>query len=273
MTQPYNYVDKELVIARQKGLIDYPGPRLPICLLIDVSYSMGEVLSGAGAPTGQTVERDGGVYNVVEVSDDTVTRMDEANVGISQFFRELLGDDDLRHEAEVAVVSFAETVSIVQDFQPLDLSMTDIALEVTDSDDTLLGRGLRAGLELLNIRKKEYKSKSVDYWQPWLVVLTDGKPTDDPKQDDHYEIVGREVKNQALDGKLVVFPVAVGPAGDMKALQKIAGKHGPWQLKDHKFREFFAWLRRSSKAVSQSMPGEEFKLNEDEIKAWSSTLE
>ncbi len=42
-----------------------------------------------------------------------------------------------------------------------------------------MGAGVEQALNILEKRKAEYSSKGVDYYQPWMVLMTDGYPTDD----------------------------------------------------------------------------------------------
>ena len=42
-----------------------------------------------------------------------------------------------------------------------------------------LGEGVTAALRLLDERKAQYRAAGTPYYQPWLVILTDGAATDD----------------------------------------------------------------------------------------------
>ena len=42
-----------------------------------------------------------------------------------------------------------------------------------------MGEAVNLGLDLLEKRKNDYKSKGVGYYQPWLVLMTDGAPNGD----------------------------------------------------------------------------------------------
>ena len=47
---------------------------------------------------------------------------------------------------------------------------------LTANGNTPMGEGVRLALDLLDKRKQEYKDKGVDYYQPWLVLMSDGQP-------------------------------------------------------------------------------------------------
>ena len=54
----------------------------------------------------------------------------------------------------------------------------------------------------------------------------------------------------------------------MDVLAKFSPKRTPLKLKGLNFREFFAWLSKSVSKTSQSMPGEDVKLDFEGIKGW-----
>ena len=39
-----------------------------------------------------------------------------------------------------------------------------------------MGEAINLALDMLESRKSEYSDSGVDYYQPWLVVMTDGQP-------------------------------------------------------------------------------------------------
>jgi len=70
-------------------------------------------------------------------------------------------------------------------------------------------------------------------------------------------------------GKLVIFPIAIGPAADVSTLAMFSKKRKPLRLKGLNFRDFFEWLSKSVSRVSQSRPGEKVQLDVDGIKGWA----
>ena len=115
-------------------------------------------------------------------------------------------------------------------------------------------------------RKNEYKSKGVDYYQPWLVLMTDGAPNGDPNELER--AIQRTVK-MANQRKLSVFPIGIGEDVDMGVLAKFSPKRSPLKLQGLKFREFFEWLSQSVSRTSMSIPGESVPLDVDGIKGWA----
>lgn len=101
-----------------------------------------------------------------------------------------------------------------------------------------MGEAVNPGLDLLEKRKNAYKSKGVDYYQPWLVLMTDGAPNGD--YNELHRAISRtaEMVNQK---KLSVFPIGIGRDADIEMLASFSPKRSLLKLKDLKFREFFEW--------------------------------
>ena len=121
-------------------------------------------------------------------------------------------------------------------------------------------------LDLLDQRKREYRSNGVDYYQPWLVLMTDGAPNGDRG------VLTRAISRttEAVNSrKLTIFPIGIGSDADMKVLGDFSPKRAPLKLQGLKFQDFFAWLSRSVSTTSQSTPGDSVKLDLEGIKVWS----
>ena len=121
-------------------------------------------------------------------------------------------------------------------------------------------------LDLLDQRKKEYQSNGVDYYQPWLVLMTDGAPNGDKGELSRAIARTTEAINSR---KLTIFPIGIGSDADMKVLGEFSPKRAPLKLQGLKFQDFFAWLSKSVSTTSQSTPGDSVKLDLEGITVWS----
>ncbi len=257
---------KHKLTLRQESLISNPDARVPICIVVDASYSMGKIVEGKTTDTGQREEKDGVTWSIVETEGEVVTVMDKLNEGVRQFYQELLDDPIAKNAAEVALVAFAGSAEIIEDFGPIDSSMTneDRSIAYTNDDSTSLGKGVDLALQLLEDRKNDYKNAGVEYYQPWLVVLTDGTPTDDT----HINI-SPKITELINNKRITVFPIGIDGA-DLDALKYISPNRPPIKLKGCNFKELFSWLSKSVSTVSQSVPGDTIPLDKDGIDAWGS---
>lgn len=220
----------EQYILRQEDLVDNPTARVPICLVLDVSTSM----------SGKEIA--------------------ELNEGVQMFFDAIRSDDVAQYAAEIAVVTFGATVEKVVDFMAIDRQTVPV---LQANGATPMGAGVELGLDLLEARKQDYQRAGVDYFQPWLVVMTDGEPTDDIKG------AARRIQDLVAAKKLVVFPIGIGASANMSTLGALSPNRPPLRLLGLNFKEFFSWLSRSVSRVSQSTPGESVALDVEGIKAWS----
>jgi len=220
---------EEQFILRQEDLVDNPTARVPICLVLDVSGSM------SGTP------------------------INELNSGVRLFFDAIKADEVAQYAAEICIVTFGSTVEKMLDFMSVERQTVPT---LVTSGSTPMGEGVAMGLDLLEARKEDYKRAGVDYYQPWMVVMTDGEPTDDISS------AANRISALVASKKLTVFPIAIGDSANLATLAKLSPTRPPLRLQGLNFKEFFTWLSRSVSRVSQSMPGESVELDIAGIQAW-----
>lgn len=249
-------------IVNLSDLENNPTPRVPICLCLDTSGSMGRVVRGETTSTGKKVYKDGKMWNVVTGG---VTAIDDLNEGIKEFYEAIRTDEVAVYSAEICVITFGgQKAEMLSTFTTVDQQNESISL-VADGD-TYMGEAVNMALDALEKRKEEYKEKGIDYFQPWLVLMTDG--TSNGSQAELERAISR-VNELVNSRKLTVFPLGVGPEADMETLAKISPKRAPLKVKETKYKEFFEWLSQSVVTTSQSMPGETQSLDVEGIQGWS----
>lgn len=105
-------------LLRKQDLETNPMTRVPICLCLDVSGSMGRIVGGETRKTGRTVEVDGRTWDVVEGG---ITALQELVGGVNLFYDNLLEDDVARYSAEICIVTFGgNSAEVVLDFANLE---------------------------------------------------------------------------------------------------------------------------------------------------------
>lgn len=194
-----------------------PENRVPIILLLDTSGSM------SGKP------------------------IQELNRGIAAFKEDVLKDTQASLSVEVAIIKFGPVVQLIQDFVTVD-NFTPPTLEA--SGQTPMGAGIEYALNLLEDRKETYKANGIQYYRPWVFLITDGAPTDS------WQSAAQRVRENEVNNRLSFFAVAVQGA-DINILQQIAPSERPPILLDGlDFRSLFVWLSTSMKRVSSGKVGE-----------------
>lgn len=221
-------------LLRVDDLVNNPTARVAVCLCLDTSGSM------EGRP------------------------IQELNEGVRLFYEAIREDEIALYSAEICIVTFGGSAQCLADFAGLERQPNAPILSANGI--TPMGEAVNLGLDLLEQRKQEYRDRGVDYYQPWLVLMTDGSPNGDGAE------LSRAI-NRTVDlvnqRKLTVFPIGIGPDADMGMLSKFSPKRGPLKLQGLKFREFFEWLSQSVSRTSQSIPGESVPLDLEGIKGWA----
>lgn len=240
-----------------------PTPRVPVCLCLDTSGSMGRIVRSENETqqTGKTIFKDGEMWNVVSGG---VSAIEDLNDGVRQFFDAIRSDEVAMYSAETCIITFGgEKAELLYDFATVDQQNTNVFLKA--SGDTYMGEAINMALDCLEKRKEAYKNKGIDYFQPWLVIITDGGSNGSQKE---LDVAVSRVQKMVNENKLTVFPLGVGSDADMSMLEKLSPKRSPLKIRETKYKEFFTWLSQSVVATSQSMPGETQTLDISGIKGW-----
>jgi uncharacterized protein YegL len=234
-------------LLRLEDLVNNPTARVPVCLCLDTSGSMrGDYLSELLGKS------------------PSIAPIDELNEGVKLFYDTIRNDETALYSAEIAIVTFGDIEQLVEDFTNIERQPN--VPTFTAYGGTPMGEAVNLALDRLEKRKQEYKDKGVDYFQPWLVLMTDGVPNG--SQSKLEQAISRT--QEMVDAKkLTVFPIGIGNNADMEVLAKFSPKRSPLKLKGTNFKEFFQWLSQSVTKTSQSMPGEKITLDMDGIKGWA----
>jgi len=220
----------------ENELYDNPTIRIPICLVLDTSNSMNFSETGKEIP------------------------IDELNKGVKAFFENIKNDEIARYSAEISVVTFGKDgVQKVLDFKSIEKQNIP---NLNADGLTPMSEGVTLALDLLNERKEKYSNVGIDYYQPWLVLMTDGMPTD------NIEEISKKVSEQIEDKKLTIFPIGIGSDADLTILKKFSPTKPALRLRNLNFNDFFEWLSQSVSDLSRSVPGE-FEFDVNKIKGWA----
>lgn len=207
------------MVVGQPEFVENPENRCPVILLVDTSSSM------AGAP------------------------IEALNRGLVAFRDAVLQDEQAALRVEVAIVSFGP-VRLVQDFVTMDQFVPTL-LEAQGL--TPLGEAIDYGLDLLESRKLIYRNNGIQYYRPWIFLITDGAPNPDSP----WQQAARRLKIAETQRKLCFFAVGVQGA-DMQTLRQLAPPdRPPMLLKGLNFQSMFLWLSDSMVRVSSSTVGGE----------------
>ena len=199
---------------------DNPERRCAVVLLLDTSTSMG------GAP---------------------ITQL---NAGVQLLRDELRADLLAAKRVELAIVTFGP----VRDLTGFVGAESFVAPVLDANGDTPIGAAIQTGIDLLADRKQEYRNAGVGFYRPWIILITDGAPTDD------WKAAARLVHQGEADRAFSFYAIGVEGAS-MDVLNQISPPaRAALKLKGLSFKELFLWLSNSLKAVSSSKPGEDVRI-------------
>lgn len=226
--EPESYLD-------QAEFADNPEPRCPVVLLLDTSHSM----------HGEPIE--------------------QLNEALQLFSQALKRDTLASLRVEVAIITFGGSVRAMDvrtedNYQiPFDANQAFVTADgfvppaLSVSGNTPLGEAMRRALDLLRDRKEIYKQNSLDYFRPWVFLITDGQPTDD------WESAAQLAKDEENRKGAILFIVGVEGA-NMEILTHFSDQRPPLKLRGLAFGELFQWLSKSLSSVAHSKPGEQTPL-------------
>jgi uncharacterized protein YegL len=197
---------------------DNPDPRCPCVLVLDRSGSMN------GRPIA------------------------ELNAGLQQFRTELMGDELAARRVELAVVPFGPLVR-GSTFHPPHAFLPQT---LAAGGDTPTGAAVEYAIDLVESQKATYRQHGVPYYRPWIILITDGQPTD------AWQRAAERIRDGEQRKSFSFFAIAVSGA-DLGMLRKLAVRE-PLRLQGLAFREFFMWLSASLSNVSKSRVGESVAL-------------
>lgn len=206
--------------------------RLPICFCLDTSGSMFAPLA-----TGWT-------------------RMDEVNAAFGAFIESIKNNPNVNASADIAVITFGGETELVQKFRPIS-SVIAPEIRARQKSLTPIGEAVQGAVMLLEKRKEGYKARGIKYYQPWLVVITDGEPEGKNAIEDMEDAI-RAVNALEQDSKLVVFNIGIGDDVSFDMLKRLSVKReAPINVRVDNIGEFFTYLGQSSESVVTGKYGED----------------
>ena len=191
-----------------------PDPRVACVVLADVSGSMG------GAP---------------------IAALEQ---GFASFTQYLNNDPLASKRVEVAVVTFGTQATVLV---PMQEARGLQPARFSASGRTNMAAGIHLALDIIEDRKSTYKAAGLQYYRPWILLLTDGQANFEGFDD----AIARLNAVEAARG-VTVFAVGAGPHVDWQQLSRVSVQRSPAPLAGLHYEELFEWLSASLSNVSNS---------------------
>ena len=206
--------------SQQRRLLINGDPRALICFCVDVSQSMDEWWiqegglrrnTGSGFSDGHSVN----YFNLKDILPGYAhyKKMDKLNETLCSLLSELKNDRELCRQVAISIITYSRFANVKLDFldcEALDVYSCKCSVEKAE---TAMGDGLRTSLAQLDEMQNDLRDADNDYYTPILVFMTDGTPTDDPREE------FAKVRDRVEKEELFVFPLGIGDGADMTRLR------------------------------------------------------
>jgi uncharacterized protein YegL len=188
--------------------------KVPICLVLDVSGSMGD-------------------------RDNTrLTKIEELNKNFKDFITFVRTNPKARSMVDLSVISFGHEVTVVNGYSNIE-SIKETRFSA--NGPTPMGAAMKKALDLLELRRKYYKDKGIQHFKPILILMSDGEATD------NYEESAAEVSSKVKEKRVKVLPFIIGRNNQSKALAAFSPFYKPKAVTSSEdFKEMFRLLSEST---------------------------
>ncbi|MFI3252109.1 MAG: hypothetical protein R3Y60_03095 [bacterium] len=187
--------------------------------------------------------------------------LNEVKKGVDSLYAKIEESDNLRDCAEISVVSFGNTPDVAQDYTCLsnyNQGLNFVVKDTTSSGD--LGVGINCALDLLQNRKQIYNAHGVGYYQPWLIVINDGKQTL-KEHKKSVTLAAKKTLSLEKSKKITIITINIsslvssndGADGGKKSKDKsikLSKTIEPQVINKNKIAHFFEWLGHSIDTVA-----------------------
>ena len=207
---------------RAKELVENPTVRTPLLLVLDISGSM------TGFP------------------------LEQLNLGTKMLLHEILAHKKAQASVEVCVIVFDHEVQCIREFNNIK-SEDDIPEMVTRGSTTCTGTAVHAALDKLEERKAEYAERGVEYYRPWMILISDGEPYGEDSAITESAI--DRIASLTASTDLTSYTVGVGNHINQETLCRFSPENLPLHVDSpEQFHSLFKWLSTSVIQVASKKP-------------------
>jgi uncharacterized protein YegL len=175
------------------------------------------------------------------------------NQGLKEFADAVKNDPVARKRLEVAIVSFNSTVTTVQEPDLVDFFQMP---QLSATGSTKLVSGVLEAIRKVEERKNFYKKYGINYYRPFIILMTDGEPDGD--QD--LQKLKDAIKLGTEEKRFTFWAIGSEGFNEQKLRSICPDTSPPKKLAGVKYSEFFQWLSASLTMVSKSSQDQKITL-------------
>lgn len=202
-------------------LADNPSPRIPVMVLLDNSSSMNK--------------------------ENRIGKLNNELMNLVDIFRQ---DELIAYSVELGIVAFefdnksGNTLARkVVDFESI---LEQNIPQLRAFGKTPLGASVDLALDMIAKRKELYKQVGIQYYQPIMIILTDGDPTDCIAN------ACKETKRLIRENKLTLYPIGIGNEFTLEKLQEFVYKPLAKRIGINDLPRLFQWIGESVNKITTS---------------------
>mgnify|MGYP001082133764 CR=1 FL=1 len=169
----------------------------------------------------------------------------QLNQGIKAFESFFLEDPVAMARIEVCVVTFGNDISVERKFSAM---VTTPFPKFKAGGKTLMKQGLESAIRMVNTRKAWFKTMGLQYYRPYIILITDGSPWPDKSMDDLPDYILKQIED-----KRFIFQAFGAGKANFNVLERLSHPDfPPKKIDGYNFLDFFRWLAPNiSTMVSQ----------------------
>lgn len=192
-----------------------------VCFCLDTSYSM--------------------------ISDDKITQLNKC---VKNFILEEASNPNNCNLLNICIVTYGGSkAKVIQEFANV---KKIIYKDIVPNGATLMGEGVKLAIKKIIEEKQKYNTIGAQMYKPFLIIMSDGKSTDDIKE-------AVELENQMIDeDKISCKCIGVGIENDVEAIEELK-RFSPYKevvtIDNANMDDIFFDLSRSITGVSQEVIG------------------
>ncbi|QPD04890.1 MAG: hypothetical protein Nkreftii_002664 [Candidatus Nitrospira kreftii] len=177
----------------------------------------------------------------------TNNRIGILNKGLADFIDAAKKEDRLADSILLTVITFGGRVDAPIQRQSLD----NISVPTLVADgDTPMGDAVTAAIGELELQRQDLKAAGTPYTIPWMVLMSDGAPTDD------WQEAADNVQRLITEKRLVCFAFGIPPA-DTRVLARFGRKGTVYSVTEHNVAQLLKeWLTGSLLNLANSSDGQ-----------------
>lgn len=188
-------------------------------------------------------------------------QIESLNRATNRFATDVREDELAAKRLDIGVVSFGGEVQSTHTYQSAQHFIPD---KLVADGETPMGQALYEAIAMTETRIKQLKEFGIPHYRPWIILMTDGEPTD--ADTEAWEAAKKLINFGVRNNKFTFFPL-VTESGNKEMIGQLCSSAQIFGLDSHKFSEFFVWLSRSLQQVAKSQIGE--KVNLPDPRNWT----